>query len=84
MPIASYKRNLIDRTTENYLNRLEPKRILILAINNASFNDNAIKYLRRRFNHWECGLLEGKYLPVRCDVERRLERRLERCWKSIF
>lgn len=42
------------------------KKILTVTVGNASSNDKAIEYLRRRFNHWECGLLEGKYLHVRC------------------
>ncbi|XP_048502686.2 zinc finger BED domain-containing protein RICESLEEPER 2-like [Beta vulgaris subsp. vulgaris] len=33
---------------------------------NASSNDTAIGYLRRKINHWKSGVLKGRYLHMRC------------------
>lgn len=35
-------------------------------MDNASSNDVAIQYLQKVFNHWDCGVLRGDFLHMRC------------------
>ncbi|KMT07963.1 hypothetical protein BVRB_6g144970 [Beta vulgaris subsp. vulgaris] len=44
----------------------ELEKVFCITVDNASFNDTAIGYLRRKINHWKSGVLKGRYLHMRC------------------
>ncbi|KAL4284773.1 hypothetical protein GQ457_16G007020 [Hibiscus cannabinus] len=65
-PIVGHSGQLIGRAVEKCLNEWGLKNIMTVTVDNASSNDLAIDYLRRRLNIWESSLLEGQYLHMRC------------------
>lgn len=67
-PIAGHSVQLIGRAVEKCLNEWEIKNILTVTLDNASSNEVTLDYLKRRFNHWECGVLDEKFLHMRCDA----------------
>lgn len=67
-PIAGHSGKLIGRAVEKCLNEWKIKNILTVKVDNASPNEVALDYLRRRLNHWESGVLDGNFLHMRCDV----------------
>ncbi|KAJ0814661.1 putative ribonuclease H-like superfamily, hAT-like transposase, RNase-H [Helianthus annuus] len=42
------------------------KNVLTVTVDNASSNDIAIQHLQKVFNHWECSVLKGEFLHMRC------------------
>ncbi|KAL4281244.1 hypothetical protein GQ457_03G011920 [Hibiscus cannabinus] len=65
-PIAGHSGQLIGRAVEKCLNEWGLKNIMTVTVDNASSNDLAVDYLRRRLTIWESSLLGGKYLHMRC------------------
>jgi uncharacterized protein DUF4413 len=65
-PIAGHKGILIGRAVEKCLIDWGLKNIMTLTVDNASSNDIAANYLKKRLNIWDTGLLEGQYLHMRC------------------
>ena len=65
-PIACHKGILIGRAVEKCLIDWGLKNIMTLTVDNASSNDIAANYLKKRLNIWDTGLLEGQYLHMRC------------------
>ena len=65
-PLAGHSGQLIGRAVEKCLTEWKIKNILTVTVDNASSNDVALDYLKRRFNHWESSVLDGKYLHMRC------------------
>ncbi|KAE8690247.1 hypothetical protein F3Y22_tig00110904pilonHSYRG00114 [Hibiscus syriacus] len=65
-PIAGHSGQLIGRAVEKCLIEWGLKNIMTITVDNASSNDLAIEYLRRRLTIWESSLLEGRYLHMRC------------------
>lgn len=65
-PIVGHSGELIGKEVEKCLIAWDIKRVLTITVDNASSNDLAIQYLKRRINHWGWGVLESKYLHMRC------------------
>lgn len=65
-PIGGHSGELIGRAIEKCLIEWNLKNILTVTVDNASSNDVAIQYLKRRLNHWGTTVLDGKYLHMRC------------------
>ena len=57
---------LIGRAVEECLICWCIKNAMTVKVGNASSNDLAIQYLRRRINHWNGSVLRGDYLHMRC------------------
>ncbi|CAI9292065.1 unnamed protein product [Lactuca saligna] len=57
---------LIGRAVETCLTEWGLKNILIVTVDNASSNDVAINHLIKVLNHWDCGVLKGAFLHMRC------------------
>uniref|UniRef100_A0A7C9DW00 hAT-like transposase RNase-H fold domain-containing protein n=1 Tax=Opuntia streptacantha TaxID=393608 RepID=A0A7C9DW00_OPUST len=65
-PIVGHSRELIGRAVEKCLLQWDLKKILTITVDNASSNDVAIQYLKRRLNQWGGTILDGNYLHMRC------------------
>lgn len=65
-PIAGHSGELIGRTIEKCLKEWGIKKISSVTVDNASSNDLAIQYLKRRMNHSQTSVLNGDYLHIRC------------------
>ena len=65
-PIAGHSGVLIGRAVEKCLVEWGIRNVLTVTVDNASSNDLAIQHLKTIFNHWECGVLEGSFLHMRC------------------
>ncbi|KAJ9561223.1 hypothetical protein OSB04_006383 [Centaurea solstitialis] len=65
-PIAGHSGVLIGRAVEKCLVEWGIRNVLTVTVDNASSNDLAIQHLNTFFNHWECGVLEGSFLHMRC------------------
>lgn len=65
-PLAGHSGHLIGRGVEKCLIDWGLKKIMTVTVDNASSNDLAVDYLRRRLNHWESSILDGKFLHIRC------------------
>lgn len=65
-PIVGHSGVLIGRAVEKCLIEWGLKNVFTTTVDNASSNDVAIQHLKKVFNHWECGVLNGDFLHVRC------------------
>ncbi|KAJ0915548.1 putative transcription factor/ chromatin remodeling BED-type(Zn) family [Helianthus annuus] len=65
-PIVGHSGVLIGRAVEKCLTEWGLKNVLTVTVDNASSNDIAIQHLQKVFNHWECGVLKGEFLHMRC------------------
>ncbi|KAM0056897.1 putative HAT dimerization domain, ribonuclease H-like superfamily, hAT-like transposase, RNase-H [Helianthus debilis subsp. tardiflorus] len=65
-PIVGHSGVLIGRAVEKCLIEWGLKNVISVTVDNASSNDLAIKHLQKILNHWECGVLKGEFLHVRC------------------
>lgn len=64
--LSGHSGEVIGRTIEKCLNAWGIKRIMTVTVDNASSNDLAIQYLKRRMNHHQTSVLNGDYLHMRC------------------
>ncbi|KAK9669753.1 hypothetical protein RND81_13G152300 [Saponaria officinalis] len=64
--IAGHSGEIIGRTIEQCLVECNLKRILTCTVDNASANDVAVQYLKRRVNFWKGSVLDGNYMHMRC------------------
>ena len=65
-PIKSHRGEDIGIAVEKCLLDWGIDKVLAIVVDNASSNDVAIAYLKRRFDTWGTNVLGGKYLHVRC------------------
>ncbi|KAL4340526.1 hypothetical protein GQ457_08G022240 [Hibiscus cannabinus] len=65
-PIPGHSGEIIGKSIEKCLNEWNLRKILTVTIDNASSNDVAIQYLRRRITHWGGSVLDGQFLHMRC------------------
>ncbi|KAL4554031.1 hypothetical protein LXL04_039857 [Taraxacum kok-saghyz] len=65
-PIVGHSGVLIGRAIEKCLVEWGLKNIMTITVDNASSNDVAVNHLRNVLNHWECGVLKGAFLHMRC------------------
>ncbi|XP_074279075.1 zinc finger BED domain-containing protein RICESLEEPER 2-like [Silene latifolia] len=64
--IPGHSGKVIGQSIEKCLLGWDLKNVLTVTVDNASSNDVAVDYLRRKFNNSECDIMEGKYLHMRC------------------
>ncbi|XP_010677727.1 zinc finger BED domain-containing protein RICESLEEPER 2-like [Beta vulgaris subsp. vulgaris] len=64
--ISSHKGEEIGKEVEKCLLDWELEKVFCITVDNASSNDTAIGYLRRKNNHWKSRFLKGRYLHMRC------------------
>ncbi|WVZ04310.1 hypothetical protein V8G54_025116 [Vigna mungo] len=57
---------LIGKHVEACLNNWELKRVLSITVDNATANDVGVQYLKRRMLSWNCLVLKGDYVHMRC------------------
>ncbi|WVY98387.1 hypothetical protein V8G54_030538 [Vigna mungo] len=57
---------LIAKHVEVCLNNWELKRVLSMTVDNATANDVGVQYLKRRMLSWNCLVLKGEYVHMRC------------------
>ena len=57
---------LIAKHVEACLNNWELKRVLSVTVDNATTNDVGVQYLKRRMLSWNCLVLKGEYVHMRC------------------
>ncbi|KAL4367731.1 hypothetical protein GQ457_05G022200 [Hibiscus cannabinus] len=65
-PIPGHSGEIIGKSIEKCLNEWNLRKILTVMVDNASSNDVAIQYLRRRITHWGGSVLDGQFLHMRC------------------
>lgn len=65
-PVAGHFGEHIGRAVERCLVEWDLKFFLTITVDNASSNDVAIQYLKRRLNDWGGAILDGNYLHMRC------------------
>ncbi|KAL4592656.1 hypothetical protein LXL04_005659 [Taraxacum kok-saghyz] len=65
-PIVGHSGVLIGRAIEKCLVEWGLKNIMTITVDNASSNDVAVNHLRNVLNHWDCGVLKGAFLHMRC------------------
>ncbi|KAL4298123.1 hypothetical protein GQ457_12G015520 [Hibiscus cannabinus] len=65
-PIPGHSGEIIGKSIEKCLNEWNLCKILTVTVDNASSNDVAIQYLRRRITHWGGSVLNGQFLHMRC------------------
>ncbi|KAL4277822.1 hypothetical protein GQ457_03G012640 [Hibiscus cannabinus] len=65
-PIPGHSGEIIGKSIEKCLNEWNLRKILTVTVDNASSNDVAIQYLRRRITHWGGSVLDGQFLHMRC------------------
>ena len=64
--IPGHSGELIGKAVEKCLITWGIKRIMTITVDNASSNDVAVQYLKRRMNHHKTNVLNGDYLHMRC------------------
>ena len=66
--MANHKGETIGKVVESCLLDWNIDKILSVTIDNASSNDTAIKYLKRRTRDWKSTILKNEFLHVRCSA----------------
>lgn len=66
--ISSYKVEDIGKAIEKCLRAWDIDKVFTITVDNASSNDVAIGYLRKKLNNMnnDCCILQGKYLHMKC------------------
>ncbi|XP_077222135.1 zinc finger BED domain-containing protein RICESLEEPER 2-like [Tasmannia lanceolata] len=62
----SHKGEAIGKAVEKCLLEWGIDKVFTIYVDNASSNDVAVGYLKRRINNWGTSVLQGKYLHMRC------------------
>ncbi|XP_056688615.1 zinc finger BED domain-containing protein RICESLEEPER 2 [Spinacia oleracea] len=65
-PITSHKGEEIGKQIEKCFLEWELEKNFCIIVDNASSNDTAIGYMRRKINGWKSGVLKGRFLHMRC------------------
>lgn len=65
-PISSHKGEAIGKAIEKCLLEWGIENVMTVTVDNASSNDVAVCYLKKRINNWKGSVLKGEYLHVRC------------------
>ncbi|XP_050233558.1 zinc finger BED domain-containing protein RICESLEEPER 2-like [Mercurialis annua] len=65
-PIAGHSGEILGMAVERCLLNWGIGRVFTITVDNASSNDQCIKYLQRRLNSWNGSVLQGEYLHMRC------------------
>ena len=67
-PISSHRGDAIGKVIEKCLRDWGIDRIFIVTIDNASSNDVAISYLKKKLNQSRISIIQDKYLHMRCTA----------------
>uniref|UniRef100_A0A803L0M6 BED-type domain-containing protein n=1 Tax=Chenopodium quinoa TaxID=63459 RepID=A0A803L0M6_CHEQI len=65
-PISSHKGDDIGKEIEKCLLDWGLEKVMCITIDNASSNDTAIGYMRKKINGWKTGVLKGRFIHMRC------------------
>ena len=65
-PISSHRGDAIGKAIEKCLRDWGIDRIFTVIVDNASSNDVAVAYLKKKFNQVGTSIVQGKYLHMRC------------------
>jgi hypothetical protein len=65
-PISSHSGKEIGMTIERCLLDWEIDKVFTVTIDNASSNDLAIDWLKKKITNWCTGILNGKHMHMRC------------------
>ncbi|KAL0444337.1 UNVERIFIED_CONTAM: Zinc finger BED domain-containing protein RICESLEEPER 2 [Sesamum latifolium] len=65
-PIIGHKSEEIGKGVEKYLLNWGIDRVFSITVDNASSNDGAIAYLKKKFENWGQNILGGRYLHMKC------------------
>ncbi|KMS98900.1 hypothetical protein BVRB_3g067910 [Beta vulgaris subsp. vulgaris] len=65
-PISSHKGEAIGKAIEKCLLAWGIENVMTVTVDNASSNDTAIVYLKKRLNNWGTSVVKGEFLHVRC------------------
>uniref|UniRef100_A0A803MEM5 BED-type domain-containing protein n=1 Tax=Chenopodium quinoa TaxID=63459 RepID=A0A803MEM5_CHEQI len=65
-PISSHRGDDIGKEIEKCLLDWGLEKVMCITVDNASSNDTAIGYLRRKMNGWKTGVLKGRFIHMRC------------------
>ncbi|KAL4371448.1 hypothetical protein AHAS_Ahas06G0166800 [Arachis hypogaea] len=60
------QREVLGRAIEGCLDAWKLHQVFTVTVDNATFNDGAILYLKKRLNAWNSLVLKGDYLHMRC------------------
>ncbi|XP_019198271.1 PREDICTED: zinc finger BED domain-containing protein RICESLEEPER 2-like [Ipomoea nil] len=66
VPIYSHKGESIAKALESYLMDWGLKSVFSVTVDNASSNDTALGFLKKKFVSWGCTAVRNKYLHMRC------------------
>ena len=64
--ITSHKGEDIGRTLEQCLRQWEINKVFTITVDNASANDVAVQYMKRRLTSYQTLMFKGEYLHLRC------------------
>ena len=65
-PISNHRGDAIGKAIEKCLRDWRIDRIFTVTVDNASSNDVAIAYLKKKFNQIGTSIVQGKYLHMKC------------------
>ncbi|KAE8736029.1 hypothetical protein F3Y22_tig00000218pilonHSYRG00217 [Hibiscus syriacus] len=65
-PIPSHSGDVIGKCIEKHLLEWGIDKVLTITVDNASSNDVAIKYIKKRLNNWKHSILGSDYIHMRC------------------
>ncbi|KAK5819605.1 hypothetical protein PVK06_024621 [Gossypium arboreum] len=65
-PISTHRGESIGQAIENCLRDWRIERVFTITVDNASTNGVAIEYLRKKFNHRNASVANGKFIHMRC------------------
>ncbi|XP_078154148.1 zinc finger BED domain-containing protein RICESLEEPER 2-like [Carex rostrata] len=65
-PVSSHSGKEIGMAIEKCLFEWEIDQVFTVTVDNASSNDLAIDYLKKKITNWGTGILNGKHLHMRC------------------
>ncbi|KAL0377461.1 UNVERIFIED_CONTAM: putative AC transposase [Sesamum radiatum] len=65
-PIIGHKSEEVGKGVEKCLLDWGIDRVFSITVDNASSNDGAIAYLKKKFDNWGQNILGGRYVHMRC------------------
>ncbi|KAK8270356.1 hypothetical protein V6Z12_D11G190100 [Gossypium hirsutum] len=65
-PISAHRGESIGQTIEKCLRDWGIERVFTITVDNASANSVAIEYLRKKLNHRNASVANGKFVHMRC------------------
>ena len=66
MLLTSHRGEYIAQTLENNLLKQGIKNVFTITIDNASLNDNALSYFKKKLLSWGGSMFQTQYVHIRC------------------